>query len=54
MDIADVRLNINHLLAVEHCLQVKDTMCRRMVRTDIEKHRIAISIVVSNRVGMLS
>jgi hypothetical protein len=44
---SDIGNNVNDVLAIELQYQAQDTVCTRMLRSDIEKHKIRI-IAVAN------
>ncbi len=55
VEVADVRLHVDHLLAVEDRLQMEDAVGRRVVRSDVEEHRVrlGVTVVVLERVRVL-
>ncbi|ODR80418.1 hypothetical protein BG842_11115 [Haladaptatus sp. W1] len=54
VEVADVGANVQHLLAVEDGFDVEDAVGRRVVRPDVEKHRVGVVrvLVVFYRVSV--
>ena len=44
VEVADVGFEVDHLLAVENGLDVEHAVGRRVVRADVEEHRLAVAL----------